>query len=59
MKTITTKMLSILERLAEMFPNQTYQQKFEQYINSKNISSTADIEYWSKEFDKKTARGEI
>lgn len=59
MKTITQKMLNILERLAEMFPNQSYQQRFEQYIATRNISTTSELEYFMKEFDHKVARGEV
>jgi hypothetical protein len=36
MKELSTKMLNILERLAEMFPKETYQSDLERYISLKN-----------------------
>ena len=48
-------MLSLLERLAEMFPKQQYQTRLEQYINSKRPQNAADIDYWQREFELKEA----
>ena len=50
MKTISNKMLSLLERLAEMFPKQNYQTRLEAYINSKNPQNAADVDYWSRQY---------
>lgn len=44
-------MLNILERLAEMFPKQSYQSRLERYIASRNPSNTAEIELLIKEYD--------
>lgn len=44
-------MLSLLERLAEMFPKQNYQSRLEQYIISKHPKNTAEVEYWQREYD--------
>jgi len=44
-------MLSLLERLAEMFPKQHYQTRLEQYIISKNPTNAAEVEHWQREFD--------
>jgi len=44
-------MLSLLERLAEMFPKQHYQTRLEQYINSKRPTNAAEVEYWQREYD--------
>lgn len=44
-------MLNILERLAEMFPKQSYQSRLERYIASRNPSNTAEIEMLIKEYD--------
>ena len=49
MKTISNKMLNILERLAEMFPQQ--QSRLEQYINSKNPTNAAEVDYWQRQYD--------
>jgi len=51
MKTLSAKMLSLLERLAEMFPKQHYQTRLEQYIISKNPTNAAEVEHWQREFD--------
>jgi hypothetical protein len=44
-------MLNILERLAEMFPKQSYQSRLEQYIKSKNPSNAAEVEMLIREYD--------
>jgi hypothetical protein len=51
MTTLSIKMLAILERLADMFPKQRYQSRLEQYINSKNPTNAADIDYWQRQYD--------
>jgi hypothetical protein len=49
-------MTQLLERLAEMFPKQNYQSRLEQYLNTKSITSAADVEYWSRQYDKNSDR---
>jgi hypothetical protein len=51
MKTISAKMLALLERLAEMFPKQHYQSRLEQYIASKNPTNAAEIDYWQRQYE--------
>lgn len=51
MKQLSEKMLSLLERLAEMFPKQHYQSELDRYISSKNPSNAADVEHWTKEYE--------
>ena len=51
MSTLSTKMLALLERLAEMFPKQAYQSRLEQYINSKNPTNAAEVDYWQRQYD--------
>ena len=51
MKTVSIKMLALLERLAEMFPKQHYQSSLEQYINSKNPTNAAEVEHWQREYE--------
>ena len=51
MNIISSKMLSLLERLAEMFPKQHYQSRLEQYINSKHPTNAAEVEHWAREYE--------
>jgi hypothetical protein len=51
MTTITSKMLSIVEKLADMFPAQKYQSRLEQYITSKNPTNAADVDYWQRQYE--------
>lgn len=51
MKNLSEMMLSLLERLAEMFPKQQYQSRLEQYINSKNPTNAAEVDYWQRQYD--------
>ena len=44
-------MLSIMERLSEMFPGSTYQSRLEQYITSKNPTNAAEVDYWQRQYD--------
>ena len=37
MKSITTTMLNMLQRLAEMFPDGSYQARLDAYLNSHGI----------------------
>jgi hypothetical protein len=48
--------IQLVERLAEMFPKQNYQSRLEQYLNTKCIASEADVEYWSRQYDKQSDR---
>ena len=54
-------MLGLVERLAEMFPESTYQRRFEAYIANKNIKNGSDLDYWQRRFDQAMAdnRGEF
>jgi hypothetical protein len=36
----------LLERLAEMFPKQDYQNRLDRYLQSKNIQNEAEVNYW-------------
>jgi len=47
-------MTKLLERLAEMFPQQDYQSRLEQYLNSKHIQNVADIEHWTRQYERNT-----
>ena len=43
----------LLERLAEMFPQQNYQTRLDTFLASKNIKDVADVDHWIKEYDKR------
>jgi hypothetical protein len=51
------KLYSMLERLAEMFPKQTYQSKLERYLDTKNVKTQSDVEHWSKQFERSVDKG--
>jgi len=40
-----------MERLAEMFPKAGYHSRLEQYINSKNPTNAAEVDYWQRQYD--------
>ncbi len=44
-------MLNILERLAEMFPKQSYQSRLERYIASRNPTNAAEVEMLIRQYD--------
>jgi len=48
---ISTLMLNILERLAEMFPTDSYQNRLDQYLSTKSITDAATLENYIKEYD--------
>ena len=50
---MTATIAKLIERLAEMFPQQNYQSKLDAYLNSKNVKDISDVEHWIKEFDRK------
>ena len=52
--TISQMMLSILERLAEMFPGESYQTRLEAFLSRQSITDAATLENYMKEFDYKS-----
>ena len=56
MKYLSDKMLSILERLTEMFPGDTYQTRLDYYLSNKGITDAAQLEklYPTIQFSKGT-----
>lgn len=50
---MTATIAKLIERLAEMFPQQNYQSKLDAYLNNKNIKDISDVERWTREFDRK------
>lgn len=51
---ITQFMLNILERLAEMFPSDGYQNRLERYLSNKSITDAATLDNYIKEFEYKS-----
>jgi hypothetical protein len=55
-KKMSQMFIQFIERLAEMFPKQNYQTRLEQYLSTKCIQSTSDVEYWQRQYDKQSDR---
>jgi urease accessory protein UreF len=51
MKYLSNKMLSILERLSEMFPNSTYQSSLDAYLADKGITDAAQLENYIQQYN--------
>lgn len=51
MKTISTYMLGLMERLAEMFPNSSYQSRLDNYLSTKGITDAGQLEHYIREFN--------
>lgn len=51
MKSISAKMLGILERLSEMFPGSSYQTRLDQYLSTKGITDAAQLENYIQQFN--------
>jgi len=50
---MTATIAKLIERLAEMFPQQNYQSKLDAYLTSKHVQSVSDVEHWTRKFDRK------
>jgi len=50
MKYLSNKMLMILERLSEMFPDSAYQTRLDRYLSTKSITDAAQLENYINEF---------
>ena len=51
MKFLSNKMLSILERLSEMFPGSSYQSRLDSYLSTKGITDAAQLENYIQQFN--------
>jgi hypothetical protein len=51
MTKLTTQMTSLLERLAEMFPDQNYQSRLDTYLSTKGITDAAQLESYIQQFN--------
>ena len=56
MSTLSTKMLSILERLSEMFPGSSYQSNLDAYLADKGITDAAQLENYIQQFNSQKER---
>jgi len=56
MKFLSEKMLAILERLSEMFPDNDYQTRLDAYLNTKGITDAAQLENYIKQFNSQKER---
>ena len=44
-------MLGMMERLAEMFPDSTYQSRLDNYLSTKGITDAAQLENYIREYN--------
>jgi len=51
MKSLSQKMLSMLERLSEMFPGNDYQTRLDQYLSTQGITDAAQLEHYIQKFN--------
>ena len=51
MKYISEKMISIMERLSEMFPGSSYQSRLDAYLSTKGITDAAQLENYIRQFN--------
>ena len=51
MKTISIYMLGLMERLAEMFPDSSYQSRLDAYLSTKGITDAAQLENYIREYN--------
>jgi hypothetical protein len=56
MKTISNYMLGLMERLAEMFPNSSYQSRLDAYLSTKGITDAAQLENYIQQFNSQKER---
>jgi hypothetical protein len=50
MQFLSNRMLSILERLSEMFPGSSYQTRLDSYLSTKGITDAAQLEHYIQKF---------
>ena len=48
---LSQKMLSILERLSDMFPGSSYQSRLDSYLSTKGITDAAQLENYIRHFN--------
>ena len=51
MKYLSNKMLAIMERLSEMFPDSSYQSSSDAYLSTKGITDAAQLENYIQQYN--------
>ena len=51
MNYISEKMISIMERLSEMFPGSSYQSRLDAYLSTKGITDAAQLEHYIQRYN--------
>ena len=51
MKTLSIKMLAMLERLSQMFPGSNYQSRLDAYLSTKGITDAAQLEGYIQQYN--------
>jgi len=51
MKYLSNYMLGLMERLAEMFPDSSYQSRLDAYLSTKGITDAAQLENYIRQFN--------
>ena len=56
MNYISEKMISIMERLSEMFPGSSYQSRLDSYLSTKGITDAAQLENYIQQYNSQKER---
>jgi hypothetical protein len=56
MKFISEKMIRMMERLSEMFPDSSYQSRLDAYLSTKGITDAAQLENYIRQFNSQKER---
>jgi hypothetical protein len=56
MKTLSNFMLGLMERLAEMFPESSYQSSLDAYLADKGITDAGQLENYIRQFNSQKDR---
>lgn len=50
-------LITLLSRLAELFPPQDYPNRLERYLAARQPKTAAEVEYWQRQFESQEHRG--
>ena len=56
MKNLSSMMLALVERLAKMFPQSTYQSRLEEYLSKHHIDNAGQLEHLQRQYDYEQSR---
>ena len=51
MKFLSNRMIAVLERLSEMFPESSYQTRLDEYLSNRGITDAAQLENYIQQFN--------